>query len=180
MKPTRRDFIKTLTLGVLGAEIISAFPGELYAKVDKDKFADGIEIQPGFKVLTKETQKSMEALAETLLPGSKEIGIREILIERISKDFGLAGFLDAGFWNLDTISKTKFKKSFYELEKKEEKEAVIKHVSTRNQMFFKTFREMVIKIYYSHPMVWKKLSYNGPPQPRGFMDYSFPPKVNAK
>lgn len=180
MKPTRRDFIKTLTLGVLGAEVISVFPEGLYAKVDKDEFVDGIEIQPGFRVLTQETQKSMEALAEALLPGSKEIGIRDILMERISKDLGLAGFLDAGFWNLDTISKTKFKKPFYELQRKEEREAVIKHVSIRNNMFFKKFREMVIKTYYSHPAVWKKLSYSGPPQPKGFMDYSFPPKVNIK
>jgi hypothetical protein len=44
-------------------------------------------------------------------------------------------------------------------------------------MFFGRFRRKIIELYYSNPDVWKMLSYNGPPQPRGFMDYSLPPKV---
>jgi hypothetical protein len=39
---------------------------------------------------------------------------------------------------------------------------------------------MVIKFYYSNPSVWKRLSYNGPPQPRGFMDYYLPPQKEGK
>jgi hypothetical protein len=173
MKPTRRSFIKTLAVGILGNGLISGLPLEALSKTEEN----GIEIQKGFKVFNLETQKSMEALAETLVPGAKEIGIRSIFMDYISKDPGLAGFLDAGFWNLDTISKTKFKKPFYQLTKKEEKKAVIDHVSVRNRMFFTKFRETVIKLYYSNPAVWKKLSYSGPPQPRGFMDYFLPPKV---
>lgn len=175
MKPTRRNFIKTVAVGILGDSIISGLSLPSLARTEK--YDGGIEIQKGFKALDIETQKGMEALAETLVPGSKELGIRQIFMEYIAKKPGEAGFFDAGFWNLDAISHNKFEKPFYALESKEEKDAVINHIRLRNRVFFKRFRDTVINFYYSHPEVWKRLSYNGPPQPRGFMDYTSPPKV---
>jgi len=174
MRPTRRSFIKTVAVGILGNGLISSLPLKVFAKTKDD---NGIEIEEGFKVFNQETQQSMEALAETLVPGSKQLGIRRIFIDYISKEPGLAGFFDAGLWNLDSISRLKFKKPFYELTKMDEKKVVIEHVSVRNRMFFAGFRKKIIELYYSNPAVWKGLSYNGPPQPRGFMDYSLPPKV---
>jgi len=177
MKPTRRSFIKTLAVGILGSGAIS-LPIDLFAKTNE--YEDGIEIEKGFKVFNSETQKSMEALAETLLPGSKELGIKNMLMNYMARNPGPAGFFDAGFWNLDTISKTRFKKPFYKLTEKEEKKEVIDHISSHNRRFFRGFRNIIIEFYYSHPEVWKRLSYSGPPQPRGFMDYSLPPKVARK
>ena len=177
MNPSRRNFIKTIAVGMLGKGLISSFPFQAFGETEK--FEDGFEIQKGFKVFNRETQKSMEALADTLVPGAKKLGIKQIFMDNISKDPGAAGFFDAGFWNLDTISKTKFKKPFYALEKKEQKEEVINHVSIKNRTFFKQFRETIINLYYTHPEVWKKLSYNGPPQPRGFMDYASPPEMSG-
>jgi len=174
MIPTRRSFIKTLAIGILGNGLISSIPIKLFAKGKDD---NGIEIEGGFKVFNQETQLNMEALAETLVPGSKKIGIKKIFIDYISREPGLAGFFDAGLWNLDTISKSKFKKSYYKLTHKKERKSVIDHVSAHNTMFFGRFRRKIIELYYSNPAVWKGLSYNGPPQPRGFMDYSLPPKV---
>lgn len=177
MKATRRRFLKTLAVGILGSGGIS-LPIDLFAKTNK--YEDGIEIEKGFKVFGSETQKSMEALAETLLPGSKELGIKDMLMNYMAKNPGPAGFFDAGFWNLDTISKTRFKKPFYRLTSDEERKEIIEHVRSRNSRFFRGFRSLVIEFYYSHPEVWKRLSYNGPPQPRGFMDYSLPPKTSGK
>lgn len=174
MKPTRRNFIKTIAVGILGNSIAQAFP--LSAFANSGKYDEGIEIQKGFKVFNAETQKSMEALAETLLPGAKEIGIKDIFMNYVATNPGAAGFFDAGFWNLDTISKTQFKKAFYKLTSKEEKKAVIDHVSVRNRSFFLGFRKIITEFYYTHPDVWKRLSYTGPPQPKGFMDYHLPPK----
>jgi hypothetical protein len=174
MKPTRRNFIKTVAVGIVGNGILSGLPIELFANTGD--YEDGIEIQKGFKVFNSETQKSMEALAETLLPGAKEIGIKGMFMNYVATNPGPAGFFDAGFWNLDTISKTQFKKAFYKLTSKEEKKAVIDHVSVRNRSFFLGFRKTITELYYTHPAVWKKLSYTGPPQPKGFMDYYLPPK----
>lgn len=176
MKPTRRKFIKTIAFGFLGTELILRFPTGAIGKIEED----GIEIQKGYRILNSETQKSMEALADTLVPGSKEIGIKRIIMDYVSDNKGIGAFFDAGLWNLDTISKAKFRVPFYRLEKKEDKKAIIDHISVANRAFFHRFRDTVIKFYYSNPSVWKRLSYNGPPQPRGFMDYYLPPKIAGK
>jgi hypothetical protein len=174
MKPTRRDFIKTIACGVIGKGLISTLP--LDARAKTEEFPNGIELEKGYLVFNGETQKTMEAIADTLLPGAKELGIRTRFMEYMSKDHGLAGFLDAGFWNLDAISKLRFKRPYYRLESEKEKKIVLKHVYARNPNFINLFKNQVIKIYYSTASVWKKLSYGGPPQPRGFMDYTQPPK----
>ena len=174
MRPTRRSFIKTVAVGILGNGLISSLTLKVFAKAKDD---NGIEIEEGFKVFNQETQQNMEALAETLVPGSKKIGIKQIFINYISREPGQAGFFDAGLWNLDTISKTKFHKPYYKLTNMKQQKKVIDHISGANSMFFRRFRRKIIELYYSNPAVWKRLSYSGPPQPRGFMDYSLPPKV---
>lgn len=174
MKPTRRNFIKGIGVGILGNWLIYDLPFGVLARA-KD-YDDGIEIGKGFKVFNLETQKSMEALAEAIIPGAKEMGIRSIFMDYISANPGLAGFFDSGLWNLDGVSKAKFKKPFYQLEKQEDKKALIEHISGHNKAFFNQFRETIVRLYYSNPAVWKRLSYNGPPQPRGFMDYYLPPQ----
>ncbi|MCI0454999.1 MAG: gluconate 2-dehydrogenase subunit 3 family protein [Candidatus Dadabacteria bacterium] len=175
MKPTRRGFIKTIAVGILGNTLISSLPLNVFAE---SKNKDGsFEIQHGFRVFDVETQLNMEALADTLVPGSKKIGIKQIFLEYMKENPGLAGFYDAGFWNLDSISRKMTQKPYHELSAREERYQVIDHVRVRNRAFFEGFRKTIVLLYYSSPAVWKKLSYNGPPQPRGFMDYSLPPKV---
>jgi hypothetical protein len=175
MKPTRRGFIKTLAVGILGNSLISSLPLKVFAE-PKNKNGS-FEVQHGFRVFDQETQANMEALADTLVPGSKKIGIKEIFLEHIKKNPGLAGFFDAGFWNLDSISRRMTHKPYYDLTVSEEKYQVINYIRVKNRTFFEGFRKMIVQLYYSNPAVWKMLSYNGPPQPRGFMDYSLPPKV---
>jgi hypothetical protein len=34
---------------------------------------------------------------------------------------------------------------------------------------------LAMRLYYSDPRSWPSLGYHGPPQPRGFPDYSVPP-----
>lgn len=178
MNPTRRRFLKTIAVGILGSELILNSPVRALAKAKKND--DGIEIQKGFKVLNTETQKSIEALADALVPGSKEAGIKGMFMDYVSLNRGQAGFFDAGFWNLDGISKAKFDKPFYQLTNNEDKKALLNHVSVHNRMFFRSFQEITIKFYYSNPSVWKKLSYTGPPQPIGFMTYHLPPQKSGE
>ena len=111
MNTTRRNFIKTITAGVIGSTIVSFDAEELFAKPKKVDIYNGIKIQEGFYVINRETQKSVAALAETFLPGSDDLKLIDVFMNYFSKkeNHGLASFFDAAFWNLDTISHSKFK-----------------------------------------------------------------------
>ena len=176
MIDSRRKFLKTLAVGIVGAEVLSAFPSTVFAK----NFNKGIEIQKGYIVFNEDTQKVMEALAEALIPGSKGINIKGRVMEYVNRDRGAATFFDAGMWNIDSLSRSKYKKPFYNLKDKENIETLLKYVRTKNAIFFNQFRHLVVRLYYSDPKVWKELSYNGPPQPKGFMDYAEQPKQAKK
>ncbi|NIP32116.1 MAG: hypothetical protein GTO02_22255 [Candidatus Dadabacteria bacterium] len=176
MNTTRRNFIKTVTAGVIGSTLISFNPEELFAKPKVDIY-NGIKIQEGFYVINKETQKSVAALADTFLPGSNDLKLINAFMNYFSqkKNHGLASFFDAAFWNLDTISHSKFKVPYYKLTETNQKDEVINHVRARNRIFISRFERLTKQFYYTHPKVLKKLKYSGPPQPKGFMDYGSAP-----
>lgn len=176
MMDSRRKFLKTLAIGFIGGKVISSLPGSAFAT----NLEKGIEIQKGYIVFNENTQKVMQALAEALVPGSKEINIKSKVMDYVNKDRGAATFFDAGLWNIDSISRSKYKKPFYDLTDKEEINTTMKYVRAKNATFFNQFRYLIIRIYYSDAAVWKKLSYNGPPQTKGFMDYAEPPKHSKK
>jgi len=176
MIDSRRKFLKTLAVGIIGGEVLSALPTSAFSK----NFEKGIEIQKGYIVFNEDTQKVMEALAEALIPGSKEINIKDKVMSYVNRDRASATFLDAGMWNIDSLSKSQYKKPFYSLTDKENIENLLKYVRGKNAVFFNQFRYLIVRLYYADPRVWKKLSYNGPPQTKGFMDYSEPPKQANK
>jgi len=176
MIDSRRKFLKTLAVGIIGGEVISALPVTVFAK----NFDKGIKIQKGYIVFNENTQKVMEALAETLIPGSKEINIKDRVMNYVDRNRAAATFFDAGFWNLDSVSRSKYKMHFYDLKDKKDIDSLIKYIKSKNTIFFNQFRYIVIKLYYSDPEVWKKLSYHGPPQTKGFLNYSEPPKQANK
>jgi len=172
MIDSRRKFLKTLAVGFIGGEVISTLPAIAFAK----NFDKGIEIQKDYIVFNEDTQKVMEALAEALIPGSREMNIKDRVMNYVNRDRAAATFFDAGLWNINSISRSKYKQPFYNLKDKENIDTLLKYVKGKNAPFFNKFRYLIIRLYYSDPVVWKKLSYNGPPQTKGFMDYSKPPK----
>ena len=174
MENSRRDFLKTVAIGFLGAEVATGVPTGAIAQ-DKSG-SEGIEIQRGYTVFDPKVQKTMEAFAEIILPGSQEFGMNERIMEYVNRDTGAATFFDAGFWNVNALSMQQFDKPFYEIENEEDKLKIVRHVSVRNKRFFNQFKYLAMRIYYQDQGVWKSLGYNGPPQPKGFMDYTEPPK----
>jgi len=173
---SRRKFLKTLAIGFIGGKVLSSIPGSAFA-TNLDK---GIEIQKGYIVFSEDTQKVMEALAEGLVPGSKGINIKSKVMDYVNKDRAAATFFDAGLWNIDSLSRSKYKKAFYSLTDKDEINTLIKYVKVKNSVFFNQFRYLILRLYYSDPLVWNKLSYSGPPQTKGFMDYAEKPKPANK
>ena len=172
MISTRRNFIKKLSVGFVGGTVLSSLPSSSNAK----KFEKGIQIDKDYIVFNENTQTNMEALAEALMPGSKEIGMRDKVMNYVNSDRGAATIFDAGLWNLDSLSISRYKKHFFELTDKEDIDKILKYVKAKNTLFFNQFRYLIIRFYYADPKVWKQLSYNGPPQPKGFLDYSEAPK----
>lgn len=174
MDNSRRAFLKTVAVGSLGAGVASTLP----SVADEKKRPKGIEIQRGYTVFDERTQKNMEAFLEIIIPGSEQYGMGEKVMQYVNRDRAAATFFDAGFWNIDAISMQQFKKHFYELTDKEEKLKIVNHVSVANKKFFTQFRYLAMRLYYQDPDVWKSLPYDGPPQTKGFMDYSEPPKTD--
>ena len=178
MKDSRRKFLKTIAAGVIGGEILSVTPVPAFAK--PGPYADGFEVHKGFKVFNLTTQKNMMKLAETIIPGCGKSGMKDKLMGYLYSSRGTASFFDAGFWNIDAVCRKKFKVPFYSLENKKNTDIIVKYISLNNKAFFVSFKKLVVQFYYTDPKVWKTLSYDGPPQPRGFMDYSEPPKLAKK
>lgn len=125
--------------------------------------------------------KNMEALTDTVMPGAKDLGIHEKVKETVLQRPDVVKACIAGLEALEKYSLNKYGKPFYLL-KQEERETVLKRMDKderredRWKGFLFNFRLTVITHYYTSPEVWKTLKYNGPPQPRGFMDYHLPPK----
>lgn len=174
MNSSRRKFLKTVAAGVIGGEILTG-AAPVFAKD-----AGGFEIQKGFTVFNESTQKNMMKLADAIIPGCESIGMKEKLMRIMRGSKGSAGFFDAGLWNLEALSRKKFNLSFYSLENKNDIDLLIKYISARNRGFFLGFKKLVIQLYYSDPTVWKSLAYDGPPQPRGFMNYTELPEKSGK
>lgn len=178
LKSTRRKFLKTVAAGVIGGEIIAGAAPVVLAK--NDNKSEGFEIHKGFTVFNETTQKNMMKLAETIIPGCESMGMKDKLMQFLRASKGTAGFFDAGLWNLEAICRKKFNVSFYALENQRDIDLLVKYIRSRNRGFFQGFKKVVIQFYYSDPRAWKKLAYDGPPQPRGFMDYTEIPKRSEK
>lgn len=174
MGNSRRTFLKTITVGSLGAGVACTLP----AVADEKTRSKGIEIERGYTVFDESTQKNMEAVLEIIIPGAEKYGMSKKVMDYVNRDRAAATFFDAGFWNMDAISMQHFEKHFYELTDKEEQLKIVNHVSVANKRFFTQFRFLAMRLYYQDPEVWKSLSYDGPPQTKGFMDYAEPPKTD--
>ena len=177
MKQDRRSFLKTLTLGFAGAGILPVIPGYLLADNTK-KYRNGVRFENGKSLFKNNIQKDIGPLAHTIIPGSKNIDIELILLNYFSRNYEKAKYMERGFKKLNSLSEREFKKPLHLLTSNADKKKVISALEKKNPGFFNRFRVLVIKFYYSHPYSWKKLDYNGPPQPVGFPDYSLPPKHN--
>ena len=172
MNQNRRTFLKTLTLGIIGAGL----PAYLLLNNSR-KYKKGIEIENGIKIFPASSQNSLESLAHTIIPSTKNIDIKNIFINYIAESKKKVKFYNLGINQLNNISNKYYKKSFTKLKNLDDKKEVVVKLEKLNPTFFRNCRKMTIYFYYSHPYSWKKLGYNGPPQPKGFMDYHLPPKI---
>lgn len=147
MNSDRREFIKTVILGAVSTgpvfSLLSCDNDKKPAEAEKgtqkqqeNNFSEGIELRKGYMVLEPEVQKTFVALAAAVLPGTKEISnLLDLFMEKMSQDHGEAGFFDAGLWNVNTVSNMQTGKPFHQIEKKEDRESVIKLVRQPTDSF---------------------------------------------
>ena len=97
-----------------------------------------------------------------------------------SENPGIAGYVDSGLWKIESLSKNKFEMPFQEITDKKKLQMLFDHLEKSNNSrdFFNKFKEKLFELYFLHPEVLNKMNYDGPPQPKGFMDYSSPPKTS--
>ncbi len=175
---SRRYFIKTLTAGTIGSTLININSLNLFAKSSFDK-KKGIKIDENYYVLDDEKQRVLIGVAEIFYPRAGEINMINGFINYFSKPEKKkeAEFFDGGLWNLNSVSYSNFQKPFYKLNSVKKKLKILNHIYARNKIFIEKFNNLATQIYFSSPIIWKELGYEGPPQPRGFLNYTEPPSV---
>ena len=175
MKQDRRTFLKTIGLGFAGAGVLPLLPEYLLADNSK-KYRNGVRFENGIRLFDRNMQKDIKALANLIIPSTENIDIKMILLNYFSRNIRYAKYMEKGFKELNSLSEREFKKPLYLIKSDKDKKNIVSLLEEKEPDFFANFRVLVIKLYYSHPYSWKKLAYEGPPQPIGFPDYHLPPK----
>ncbi len=172
--PNRRDVIQILLLilGVLPRSVRSA------AATLVDRVAQHTPI-------SSEDVPTLNAFVDTLLPeylgpGGSQVGVTQKLMDVASNDADFARLLGTGCRWLDRAAQDLHTSGFASAP------AVIREaiVSSAEQgsadaeerQFFEYVKRHAFRHYYTDPRAWRYLSFNGPPQPLGFVDYARPPR----
>lgn len=155
---TRRFFLKAIS--IFGLSFI--FPKKIPADISQ-----------------KFSIENIDALTNAIMPGSNEIGVHEKLRDLYSQIANKNKILTMGLMAMDRYCQERYSKPFYLLNEKE-RDLILKWMNELppkrlENLFFTTFRKEVLKHYFTSPVVWKILRYNGPPQPKGFVNYHLPP-----
>ena len=117
-------------------------------------------------------------------PGAVELGVTKQLLDKAKMNRRYSNLLIKGCDWLDQQARSQGYTSFSLLPLNHQ-EAIIQQAAdsprrTLPGVFFKRLWKDTCFYYYSHPEVLKRLTYAGPPQPAGFLDYSSPPVTPKK
>ena len=128
--------------------------------------------------------KTLAAYLDTLIPRDQtpsavDLGGLDHLMALSRKNKRWRLLIQLGAAWLDANAKQHFDRLFAELDTTA-RDQVIEHASqgkrsTLEYAFFSRTKDIVFRHYYSQAAVWPSLGYDGPPQPRGFLDYASPP-----
>lgn len=128
--------------------------------------------------------QTLRAYLDTLIPedespSATQVGVTEKIISHMEANAGYRQFITKGCAWLDAQAKQYDAVHFAALSDAQ-REQVMSWAATGKatvfaQMFFDRTQADTFSFYYAHPRSWRALGYAGPPQPRGFMDYTQPP-----
>jgi hypothetical protein len=173
MSFTRRDFLLwSGAAGLLGQS--QHLQGALVSPDELDSQA-----------LDSAQARCLQTWIETLLPadevspGATELGVAERIVGKALGKPDYLKLLHAGCRWLDRQAQARGKLAYAELDVTGRESIVRVAEQSREKSvplaFFVYTRNDAFGFYYTQPETWGMLGYPGPPQPRGFMDYTRPP-----
>lgn len=132
------------------------------------------------KLGTQERDK-LAVVLDTLIPdgefpGARQTGILEPLLAQCDSTRQTRRALSEGLELLDRHAQ-RLGHSSFELLTAPQREAVLLECAAAAPgslpwFFFRTIREGAMRLHYAHPLAWRAIGLSGPPQPRGYRDYT--------
>ncbi len=133
--------------------------------------------------------KTLSAYLDTLIPRDEtpsvvDLGGLDHLVALSQKNKRWQLLLQLGAGWLDAHAKKRFDQLFAELDANA-REQIVERASQGKRgsleyTFFTRTKDVVFQYYYSQAETWPPLGYDGPPQPRGFLDYTSPPTRSSR
>jgi hypothetical protein len=180
MKPvSRRDILKSLTMGVMAGSVLRVIPAEAaeyaHAMIQADKAAAGGKYEP--KYFSDHQYKTVQALCQAIIPadekspGALEAGAAEFidLLTSENPDYQLA--LGGGLMWLDAACKDRFGRVYLECARAEQtaildliayrKNAKADPALSQGVEFFAFLRNLTVDGYFTSKIGIKDLGYIG-------------------
>jgi hypothetical protein len=134
--------------------------------------------------LSSSEEQALTAYIDTLIPtddtpGALDLGIHHKVSERARQNRYLRKRIKKGIIWLNKQAKNKYKEPFHNIATEQREQIVeLSEKAPKRSAEFKFYlkiRNEAFHWYYADARTWKFLCYDGPPQPKGFMNYEHPP-----
>jgi hypothetical protein len=129
----------------------------------------------------------LDVWINTLMPADEqslsavELGVPQRLVDKGASDDGYLKLIVAGCRWLDSEARRRGARDFSGLDTTDRED--VASLAERSEadslplVFFENTLEDTFHFYYARRESWVMLGYDGPPQPRGFMNYAQPPRT---
>ena len=111
-------------------------------------------------------------------PSASQAGVDAAILSAAKGDRQLGRLVELGVGWLDAEARRSGAQAFHEMAG--DRQLLLISIAERQRkgslprVFFENMRHQAFAYYYADPRSWAALGYEGPPQPRGFMDYQQP------
>lgn len=166
--------------------IVSSLVSLISASFNK-LFAAAIQLPSGAVNPDVKYLASLPAFLDTLIPeylgpSASQLGIEKHILDKALSNSQYMTLVVNGCKWLDIIARKNGYKSFSEMPLEYREKIVAAAESSEKtiaRQFFLLLQRDAFKFYYSKAESWQYLNYQGPPQPRGFTDYTRPTDPSA-
>lgn len=135
--------------------------------------------------VTPEETKTLSSYVDTLIPpditpAASQLNVPQMIISKSKSDRKYRRLIKKGCHWLDKQAGY-FNADSFAMLNEQNREHIVKIASEGERdslhgIFFERMRLDAFFCYYGIVESWKGLGYEGPPQPKGFPDYTLPPK----